>query len=185
MLYLYHRLECFAWYIRTSPRAAYQAKHECLWYKRYVPHYSCRLIARQYEVEIRIYYIDRLRKFDYGPAHASRNHRYTYVCQQKRANPMESVESSYKRLNSCFVVIALFHKVYYASKSLTFFLKRVSRVFRKWVWSLIKMERNTLVQLNALHLTLKQCFWVPRMAKMCISCCCCSFNIGSILSLQQ
>ena len=53
-------------------------------------------MARQYEVEIRMYYIDRLGKFDYGPAHASRNHRYTYVCQQKRANPMESVESSYE-----------------------------------------------------------------------------------------
>jgi len=61
----------------------YRAKHECLWYKCYVPHCPCRLIARQYEVQIRIYYIDHLGKFDYGPAHASRNHRYTYVCQQK------------------------------------------------------------------------------------------------------
>ena len=69
----------------------YQAKYECLWYKYYVPHYPCRLIACQYETEIRIYYIDRLGKFDYGPAHESRNHRYTYVCPQKRANPMESV----------------------------------------------------------------------------------------------
>ena len=127
MLYLYHRLECFAWYIRTSPRAA----HECLWYKCCVPRCPCRLIARQYGVETRIYYIDPLGKFDYGPAHASRNHRYTYVCQQKRANPMGSVESSYKRLNSCFVAIASFHKVYYTSKGLTFFLKQVSRVFRK------------------------------------------------------
>ena len=109
----------------------YQAKHECLWYKCHVPHYPCRLIARQYEVEIRIYYIDRWGKFDYGPARASRKHRYTYVCQQKRANPMESVESSCKRLNSCFVAIASFHKVYYTSKGLTFFLKRVSCVFRK------------------------------------------------------
>jgi len=58
---------------------------------------------------------------------------------------MESVESSYKRLNSCFVAIASFHKVYYTSKGLTFFLKQVSRVFEKWVWSLIKTERNTLV----------------------------------------
>ena len=135
MLYLYHRLECFAWYIR-GPQARgrvriYQAKHECLWYKCYVPHCPCRLIARQYEVETRIYYIDSLGKFDYGPAHASRNHRYTYVCQQKRANSMESVESSYKRLNSCFVAIASFHKVYYTSKGLIFFLKQVSRVFRK------------------------------------------------------
>ena len=127
MLYLYHRLECAA---RGRVRI-YQAKHECLWYKCYVPHCPCRLIARQYEVETRIYYIDRLGKFDYGPAHASRNHRYTYVCQQKRANPMESVESSYKRLNSCFVAIASFHKVYYTSKGLTFFLKQVSRAFRK------------------------------------------------------
>ena len=54
-----------------------------------------------------------------------------YECQQKRANPMESVESSYKRLNGCFVAIASFHKVYYTSKGLTFFLKQVSRVFRK------------------------------------------------------
>jgi len=42
----------------------------------------------------------------------------TYVCQQKQANPMESVETSYKRLNSCFVAIASFHKVYYTSKRL-------------------------------------------------------------------
>ena len=84
-------------------------------------------MARQYEVETRIYYTDRLGKFDYGPADASRNHHYTYVCQQKRANPMKSVESSYKRLNSCFMAIALFHKVYYTSKG----LKQVSRVFRK------------------------------------------------------
>ena len=97
------------------------AKHECLWYKFYVPRCPCRLIARQYEVETRIYYIDRLGKFDYGPAHASRNHRYTYVCQQKRVNPMESVESSYKQLNSCFVAVASFHKVYYTSKGLAFF----------------------------------------------------------------
>ena len=106
-------------------------KHECLWHKCYVPHCPCRLIARQYEVEIRIYNIDRLGKFDYGPAHASRNHRYTYVCQQKWANSMESVESSYKRLNSCFVAITSFHKVYYTFKSLIFFLKQVSCVFRK------------------------------------------------------
>ena len=43
----------------------------------------------------------------------------------KRANPMESVESSYKRLNSCFVAISSFHTVYYTSRGLTFFLKRV------------------------------------------------------------
>ena len=66
-----------------------------------------------------------------GPAHASRNHHYTYVCQQKRVNPMESVESSYKRLNSCFMAIASFHKVYYTSKGLAFFLTQVSRAFRK------------------------------------------------------
>ena len=90
------------------------------------------LYVIQYEEEFRIYYIDRLGKFDYGPAHASRNHRYTYVCQQKQANPMESVESPYKRLNSCFVAIALFHKVYNTSKSLTFFLKQESQcVFQK------------------------------------------------------
>jgi len=93
--------------------------------------YLCRLIACQYEVETRIYYIDRLGTFDYGPAHASTNHHYTCVCQQKWANPMESVESSYKRLNSCFVAIASFHKVYYTSEGLTFFLKQESRVFRK------------------------------------------------------
>ena len=94
----------------------YQAKHSSLWYKCYVPHCPCRLIARQYEVETRIYYIDRLGKFDYGPAHANRNHCYTYVCQQKRANPTESAENSYKLFNSCFVAIASFHKVYYTSK---------------------------------------------------------------------
>ena len=38
----------------------YQAKHLSLWYKCYVPHYPCRLIAHQYEVETRIYYIDCL-----------------------------------------------------------------------------------------------------------------------------
>ena len=113
------------------PVCIYQAKHECLRYKCYVPHYPWGLIACQYEVEIRIYHIDRLGKFDYGPAHVSMNHRYTYVCQQKRANPIQSVESSYKQLNSCFVATASFHKVYYTSKGLAFFLKRISRVFQK------------------------------------------------------
>ena len=61
-----------AWRLQARGRVCiYQAKHECLWYKCYVPHYLCRLIAHQYEVEIRIYYIDHLRKFDYGPAHVS------------------------------------------------------------------------------------------------------------------
>ena len=46
MLYLYHRLE--------------QAKHECLWYKCYVPHCLCRLIASQYKLENWISYIDSL-----------------------------------------------------------------------------------------------------------------------------
>ena len=98
--------------------------------KCYVPHCPCRLIARQYEVGIRIYYKDHLGKFDYGPPDESKNHRFT-VCQQKRANAMESMESSYKQLNSCFVDIASFHKVCYTSKGLSFFLKQVSRVFRK------------------------------------------------------
>jgi len=49
----------------------------------------------------------------------------------KTGESYESVESSYKRLNSCFVAIASFHKVYYTSTGLTFFLKQVSRVFRK------------------------------------------------------
>ena len=178
--------KCSLCYTYTTGLCVYnQAKHECLWYKCYVPHCPCRLIARQYEVEIRIYYIDCLGKFDYGPAHASRNHRLTYICQLKQANPMESVESTDKWLNSCFVAIASFHKIYYTSKGLTFFLKRVSLVFQKWVWSLIKMEQNTLVLLETLRLTLKQCLWVHRMAIICISRCCCSFNIGSILSLQQ
>jgi len=101
MLYLCHRLECFAWYIHTSPRAAY------------VPHCPCRLIARQYELKTSIYYIDCLGKFDYGPAHASRNHQYTYVCQQKRVNPMESMESSYKLLNSSFEIYALWSVQYF------------------------------------------------------------------------
>ena len=114
MLYLYHRLECFAWYIRTRLRAA----HKCLWYKCYVPHFPCRLIARQYEVEIRIYYIDRLRNSIMG-----RHMQAGTTVIPERANPMESVESSYKQLNSCFVAIASFQKVYYTSKGLTFFLK--------------------------------------------------------------
>ena len=50
---------------------------------------------------------------------------------KKRANLMETVESSYKRLNSCFVATASFHKVYYTSEGLTFFLKQVSCAFRK------------------------------------------------------
>ena len=50
------------------------------------------------------------RKFDYGPAHASRNHHCTYICQQKRVNP---VESFYKRLNCCFLAIASFHSLLY------------------------------------------------------------------------
>ena len=66
MLYLYHR----------------QSMSTC----GISAHCPCRLIARQDEVEIR----DHLGKFDYGPAHASRNHHYTYVCQQKLANPMEA-----------------------------------------------------------------------------------------------
>ena len=109
MLYFYHRLEC-------GPRACvyipYQAKHKCQWYKCYVPHCLCRLIARQYELENWIYYIDSLGKFNYGPAHASSNHHYAYICQQKWVNPMKITESYYKRLNSCFVTIASFRKVY-------------------------------------------------------------------------
>jgi len=42
--------------------------------------------------------------------------------------------SSYKQLNSCFMAIASFHKVYYTSKGLTFILKQVSHFFKKWVW---------------------------------------------------
>jgi len=48
-----------------------QAKHDCLWYKCYVQHCPCRLIAHQYELEHWVYYIDSLGKFDYGPAYAS------------------------------------------------------------------------------------------------------------------
>ena len=139
LIYITSTQRAFICYTYTTGSSAaalglvriYQAKHECLWYKCYVPHCPCRLIARQFEVEIRIYCIDRLGKFDSGPAHASRNHRYTYICQQKRANPMESVESTYKGLNSCFVAIASFHKVYYTSKGLAVFLKQASRAFRK------------------------------------------------------
>jgi len=32
--------------------------------------------------------------------------------QQKRVNPMEIAESSYQRLNRCFLAIASFHKAY-------------------------------------------------------------------------
>ena len=110
----------------------YQAKHECLWYKYYVPHYPCRLIACQYEVEVRIYYIDCLGKIRLWACTCKQEPPlYLRLSTKKWANPMESVESSYKRLNSCFVAIASFQKVYYTSKGLTFFLKRVSRVFRK------------------------------------------------------
>ena len=45
MLYLYHRLECFACYIAALGLVRiYQVKHECLWYKCYVPHCPCRPI---------------------------------------------------------------------------------------------------------------------------------------------
>ena len=56
-------------------------KHECLWYKYYVPHCLCRLIARrewlitsQYKLEHLTSYIHSWKKFDYGPAHAGSNH---------------------------------------------------------------------------------------------------------------
>ena len=50
---------CYTYTTGSSalPERIYQAKHECLWYKCYVPHCLCRLIARQYEVETKIYYI--------------------------------------------------------------------------------------------------------------------------------
>ena len=77
--------------------------------------------------------------------------------------------SSYKRLNSCFVAITSFHKVYYTSKGLTFFLKQVSRrVFRKM---------GVVLRSETLLYSLRRFETVPRMARMCISRCCCSFNI--------
>ena len=91
---------------------------------------TCRLMACQYEVETRIYYIDYLGKSIMG-LHMQADTPVIPTFVNKWANPIESVESSYKRLNSCFVAIALFHKVYYTSKDLTFFLKQISRVFRK------------------------------------------------------
>ena len=123
-----------------APSGVYQAKHECLWYKCYVPHYPCRLIACQYEAEIRIYYIDRLGKFDYGLAlffprldGQPFQHRWHVLDKQepllclrlstKTGESYGKRGSSYKRLNSCFVAIASFHKVYYTSKGLAFFLK--------------------------------------------------------------
>ena len=59
----------------------YQAKHECLWYKCYVPHCPCRLIARQYEAKTRIY-----RGF------ARVTHYDTTLCHQKTDHtvPLES-----------------------------------------------------------------------------------------------
>jgi len=55
----------------------------------------------------------QIRKFNYGPAHASGIHGLaTYICQQKWVNPMEIAKSSYKRLNNCLVAIASFCKVY-------------------------------------------------------------------------
>ena len=38
----------------------YQTKHKCLWYKCYVLHCLCRVIAGQYELKDWIYYIDSL-----------------------------------------------------------------------------------------------------------------------------
>ena len=127
-----------------------------------------------------LFYTDCLRKFDYGPAQASKNHCYT-VCNKNRQILWKAWKILICDKNSFFVAIALYHKVFYTSKGLTSFLKRVSHVFRKIGVVLNKME------LEALHLTLKQCLWVLRMARMCISrcCCSCSFNNGSILSLQQ
>ena len=52
---------------------AYQAKHKCLWYKCYVPHCLCKLIAHQYESTHCINYIDSKETFDYWPAHESSN----------------------------------------------------------------------------------------------------------------
>ena len=57
--------------------------------------------------------------------------------------------SSYKRLNSCFVAIASFHKVYYTSKGLTFFLKQVSRVFRKMG---VVLRSKTLWGVKVVHI---------------------------------
>ena len=41
LLYLHHRLEYFAWYMRITQGLVciYQAKHECLWYKYYALYY--------------------------------------------------------------------------------------------------------------------------------------------------
>ena len=70
----------------------YQAKHLSLWYKCYVPHCLCRLIARQYELEQWIYYIDSLGNFNYGSAHVSSNHVLLTFVNKKWANPMEIME---------------------------------------------------------------------------------------------
>ena len=84
MLYLYHRLMlCLTYaqaqgpqalHIIRSPAYTYiSGRHERLWYKDYVSYCLYRLIARKYELEHWISLLGNLRKFDYGPVHASSN----------------------------------------------------------------------------------------------------------------
>ena len=84
----------------------WQARVLCLWYKCYVPHCLCRLIAHSrwpitshYKLQLGnwIYYIDSLDEFNYGPAHANSNHVIPmFVNKNRRILSMEIAESSYK-----------------------------------------------------------------------------------------
>ena len=96
--------------------------------------------------------------------------RYTYVCQQKQANPMEIVESTYKWLDSWLMV----------------FTKSTERLSLSWKWVQSFYGANAIiVLLKALDLILKQCFWAPGMAKMCVSCCIVQRSLVQISSFQQ
>ena len=109
----------------------YQTKHECLWYKCYIPHCPCGLIACQYKLVNWIYYKDSLRKFDYGPAHASSNHRYAYVVNKNGWILWKSwkVLISIKQLFCDYCII---------SQSLLGIWKINLLSIQIWVWSLIK-----------------------------------------------
>ena len=64
---------CYVYQTLFSP--THTQKKKAVWpCETNVPHCLCRLIACQYELEHWICYIDRLGKFNYGPAHASGIH---------------------------------------------------------------------------------------------------------------
>jgi len=120
VIYLYHRLKCFAW------------PHECLWYKCYVPHCPCMqadsppMRGRNQDLLYR-----PLREIWLWACTCKQEPSLYLRLSTKTSESMESVESFYKWLSNCFVAITSFHTVYHTSKGLTFFLKWVSRAFRK------------------------------------------------------